>query len=447
MKQKLVFFILAYFRFFAKIQLFKNRPTIIGITGSAGKTSTRDAIYAAIKNNRKVKVSFKANSESGIPLNILGLTPKLFSPLEWLKLMLLCPIKLLTNWERYDTYLVEMGIDSPDAPKNMEYLLTIVKPDIGVLLNAAPMHSEPFDYLVETKDIYKRAQEITQLIANEKGKIVTQINKKSTAVLNIDQAELVSLQSNINSKLITFGENNLADIIITNYIFSNSDSTFEFSYQKKPITLSFPQQLLPKHFAHTFAATLSVGLALGITIDALKKNLETHFSLPPGRSSLIDGINGSHIIDSSYNSSTQPALDMLDMLSQIPGKNKFAVLGDIRELGEVAEIEHQSVAKKAAQVCNAVLLVGPQMKQFALPVLEKTKTQVHWFNTGYEAAKFLKPELKKDDLVLIKASQNTLLLEIAVENLMANPEQAKDLLARRGAFWDKKRAELIPKKQ
>jgi len=88
------------------------------------------------------------------------------------------------------------------------------------------------------------------------------------------------------------------------------------------------------------------------------------------------------------------------------------------------------------------LLIGPQMKAFALPVIQKTKTQVHWFNNAYQAAEFLKTQLKQDDIILIKGSQNTLLLEIAVEILMANPNQAGQLLARRGEFWDKKRAEL-----
>jgi UDP-N-acetylmuramyl pentapeptide synthase len=133
---------------------------------------------------------------------------------------------------------------------------------------------------------------------------------------------------------------------------------------------------------------------------------------------------------------------MLDLLKKLPGKNKFALLGDIRELGEVTQLEHEKVAQKASETCNAVLLVGPQMKQFALPLIEKTSTQVHWFRHAYFAADFLQHQLKKDDILLVKSSQNTLLLEIAVEKLMANPKQANQLLARRGKFWDLKREEI-----
>jgi len=442
MKQKLVLFILAYFRLFAKLQLLKIKPIIIGVTGSAGKTSTRDAIYAAIKDNFIVKVSYKANSESGIPLNILGLTPNNFSITEWLKLMILCPVKLITNWDKYDVYLVEMGIDSPLPPKNMEYLLTIFKPNISVLLNAAPMHSQPFDFLVKTTNQTKRAVEITRLIAQEKGKIITQIDENQTAVVNIDQQELVELLPNVKANLVSFGESNDADIEIENYEINNNGTNISYEVNSSVFTISFKNQLLAKHFEHTFAAAIGVSLALGLKIKDIKNSLEKNFKLPPGRSSLIKGINDSLIIDSSYNSSTKPAIDMLNLLYQLKGKHKYALLGDIRELGEVSKIEHQKVAKKAISVCDQIFLIGPQMKEFALPIIEQSNIPVKWFKNGYLAADYIKEMIKKDDIILIKGSQNTLLLEIAVEKLMVNPNDSAKLLARRGAFWDKKRAEL-----
>lgn len=115
----------------------------------------------------------------------------------------------------------------------------------------------------------------------------------------------------------------------------------------------------------------------------------------------------------------------------------------MRELGKVAQLEHEKVAKKAIAVCDAIFLTGPQMKEFALPIIKKSTVPVLWFKNGYEAADYLQDQLKKDDVLLVKASQNTLLLEITVEKLMARPEEANTLLARRGAFWDKKRAELL----
>lgn len=131
-------------RFWARLQLKKTAPDVIGITGSAGKTSCRNAVKVILQEKYKVKVSYKANSESGIPLNILGIKPCDYSTIDWLRMVILAPIKLLTNWQVFEKYVVEMGIDSPTPPKNMEYLLTIVRPRTGIFLNALPVHTAFF---------------------------------------------------------------------------------------------------------------------------------------------------------------------------------------------------------------------------------------------------------------------------------------------------------------
>ena len=442
-KQLFFSFILSYFKLCAQIQLKKIKPKIIGITGSAGKTTTLEAVAAILESTHfKVKVSRKANSETGIPLNILGLTPETLALFEWIKLILLCPIQLLTNWEHYDIYVVEMGIDSPYPPKNMGYLLEIVQPDIGVLLNATPTHSETFDHLVSSQDPVQRAQEITRLIAEEKGKIVTTLGSNKTAVVYNDQPEIVALLPKISAKTITFGTKNAA-VIVQNYLLTKSGTQFEYTVLGKKMLLNFANKALPEHFALSFAAAISVGISLKIEPTVIAHSLETNFKLPPGRATLIEGMNNSLIIDSTYNASTKPTLDMLELLKTIPGDTKVALLADMREIGTVAQTEHEKVAQKASAVCNLVVLVGPLMQQFALPVIQKTKTEVHWFKNAYTAADYLKSKLKKNTVVLVKGSQNTLLLEIAVEQLMAHPDQTEKVLARRGVFWDKKRAELV----
>ena len=146
MKKILSTLILNYFRFLARLQLKKNpRATIIGITGSAGKTSTRLAIVHILKTRGIVKHTTHANSESGIPLNILGLHPTSYTYFDWFRLIILAPFKLLSNWEHFAYYVVEMGIDSPDSPKNMAYLLSILRPHVGVVLNASLTHADSFD--------------------------------------------------------------------------------------------------------------------------------------------------------------------------------------------------------------------------------------------------------------------------------------------------------------
>ncbi|NCN24216.1 MAG: hypothetical protein GW945_01885, partial [Candidatus Pacebacteria bacterium] len=127
------------------------------------------------------------------------------------------------------------------------------------------------------------------------------------------------------------------------------------------------------------------------------------------------------------------------LLEKTPGARKLALLGDIRELGENTRQEHETLAHEAAKVCDAVYLVGPAMQKYALPVFQNKKMPAFWFKNAYEAAAQLDQDLRPNDVLLVKASQNTLLLEIAVEILMAEPEKADELLCRRSDFWSQQR--------
>ena len=443
MKHYLATALLYYFRFFARLQLRKVRPQhVIGVTGSAGKTSTCTAIRAILQNTYQVKFNQKANSETGIPLDILGLTPSSFTTLEWLLLALRAPLQLIFNWEKPEVYIVEMGIDSPLPPKNMEYLLSIIQPDIGVFLNAQPTHSETFDFLIQTDDPKKRIQELIGLIAKEKGKIVTKLPPTAHAVIGVDQPELASLLSSISASVQTFGNTDIAQVRIAKYTVERQGTTIHLSHNTTTATLFFANQALPKHFCQTAAAAVTTAMALTMPFLKACEELTKNYVAPRGRSSFIPACNGATILDSSYNASTQPTLDMLELLSKLPARKRIVLFGDMRELGAVSQVEHQRVADKIVHCCDMATLVGPLTQKYVLPILKKAKVPTKWFSNAYMAADYLKTQLEADDLLLVKASQNTLLLEIAVERLMAHPENADKLLARRGAFWDARRKEL-----
>lgn len=439
MKRQLASLLLQYFRILAQIQLKKFSPTIIGITGSAGKTSTLQACEAVLTDHFELKVSHKANSESGIPLNILDIHPDSYSAADWLRMTLLAPLQLLINWKSYDIYLVEMGIDGPHEPKNMSYLLKIIKPDVGIFLNAAPTHAEPFDHLVTATEPKKRREQLVNAIATEKGRLITSLAATDIAILNADDEVVNTFKDKTVAKVLTFGQNKSASIRVNSMSWKNNSTQLSVEYLGECITLTIKNYVLPKSYAHTLSAAIGCGISQGLSLEKCKQSLETKFELPPGRSSIIDGINESHIIDSTYNASTGPTLDMLELLKTQPGKRKYALLGDMRELGEVTQSEHETIAKKTTEICDEVFLVGPYMHEYALPVIKAAKIPVKWFTNAHEAGEHLKTVLQKDDVILVKASQNTLLLEIAVEKLMAHPEKADELLCRRGEYWDKQR--------
>jgi UDP-N-acetylmuramyl pentapeptide synthase len=291
--------------------------------------------------------------------------------------------------------------------------------------------------------------------------MIVGLPKNGLAVLNTDDENVAAFAEKTQAHVHTFGGGVENQVRLVSTEQSISGTTFTFQTHLNPIeeqfeqrkdqkiesstafTCVFPRYVLPAHFGYSLAAAVAVGHYFGITPEQSCRNLEKHYQLPPSRASLLQGINESYIIDSSYNSSAQAAADMLELLNTIAPGRKLALLGDIRELGNVAQEEHELVAKRAAALCDEVILIGPQMKQYALPIVSKTKTPVQWFASAQAAAAQLKKVLQPQDTLLVKGSQNTLLLEIAVELLLADPSTAEQLLCRRGAFWDQERGKLV----
>lgn len=435
--------VLTYLKYAAKLQLAKTRPQIIGVTGSAGKTSTLASLEALLKDTRKIKVSHKANSETGIPLHILGLAPESYSKVEWLTLMAKVPGKLVGFWPKHDTYIVEMGIDSPFPPKNMSHLLSIVKPHIGIFLNVGTVHAHGFDQLVKDSDTKNRESAIKQLIAAEKGKLITSLPSTGLAILNADDPNVLALRSKTKAQVSTFGMEASNTIWFEPVEQSLDGTLIHFHAYEQKATLHLKSYLLPDHFAYSFATALCVALHLGQSLEEAVKRLQNNFVLPPGRSSLIPGIKGSLLLDSSYNASAQPTIEALQLVHKLKPNQGIALLGDMREIGQLSEQEHLKVAKVCLETTKEVYLVGPLMKQFVLPFLQKHNHPVSWHGSALEAAKACERILTVGDIVLIKGSQNTIFLEMATKYLMRHKDKSHELLCRQTPFWEQKRVKTI----
>lgn len=420
--------VLAYFCFFARFQLLKNpHATIIGVTGSAGKTSTRLAIVHILATHGRVKHSLHANSESGIPLNILALTPHNYSFLDWLRLIVLAPLMLLFNWQRYDYYVVEMGIDSPTAPKNMAYLLSIIRPHIGVVLNAGLTHSMNFDHLVKDTSPSRRTEKIIRLIAREKMQLVQSLPKTGVAVINLDQKELMAQRQGIIARQITFGKSERADLqILPNYHFRYQGITHQLVVT----------DIFPDHFAYTFAAAIAAAAAVGLPPTISLPILST-YRAPAGRLRIFAGLHDSTIIDSSYNASPATMLESLKLLRKLAlRRKKIAVVGDMRELGLSEKIAHKNLADWLLQYCDEAILYGPLTRVHTLPVLTSHKFPVHHFAHMSDLTKYLRAAARPKSYILVKGSQNTIFLERAVASILQNPADVSQL-CRRGLYWDK----------
>ena len=441
-KKQLATFVLLYLRFWARFQLKKSKAITIGITGTSGKTSTLHSVAAILQDHVNIKVSHKANSETGLPLNILDLSINKYKLFNWLSILIKAPFQFLLYWPKHQVYIAEMAIDSPHSPKNMSYLLSFLKPTIGIFLNAGSVHGENFDNLANSKDPQKRREEIIKLVATEKGKLIQSLPNNGLAILNLDDNNVAAFKKFSKAPVSFFGKTKNSQIRFIEGQHSISGSSFLFEIEGKKFTAKWKNMVFPDHYGYTFAAAIAVSQYFDLAPKKAINSLEKNFSIPPGRSSLIKGINNSLILDSSYNSSLKPLIDSLRLLESIAPKRKLALLGDMRELGEQTKIDHQQIVPIIQQCCNLVILVGSNMKKFVLPILKKNSFNVHWFPSAFQAGEWLKSELKPNDLLLVKGSQNELLFESAVEMLMANPRQADNLLCRRGEYWNKRREKL-----
>ena len=429
---------LAFLRTCTKLQLAKYHPEIIGITGSAGKSSAVFATYIVLKQKYSDKVQYtkKGNSETGIPFEVLQIPVQNYQGIGWLTPLFLSVWKLLTYWPSYSYFVIEMGIDSDQAPKNMTSLLELVHPQIGALLNVSSVHGANFS-----------GSDVTQSIANEKRKLLTSLPTTGLAVLSADHPQILNGNPVIQAvqKTFSISAKKTADMTLEKYEVSLEGTTFTFNYLKKKYSLHFTNQLHTQAAFGSFAAALLIGEKCGVEIDDGITTLSSHFSLPPGRMTLFEGINHTTIIDSTYNSSPEATTSALEMMNDLKvSGRKITILGDMRELGAEEVTAHQELATEAAKVADILIWIGPISQKNSYDFLHKKgiKKPNYTFNTAWEALSAIKEIIKKDDLLLIKGSQNTILLEILVEALLANPERDTPLLPRRSAYWNQQRLAL-----
>ncbi|MEK7633437.1 MAG: Mur ligase family protein [Patescibacteria group bacterium] len=444
MKKIFIWILLYYLRFFAKLSLLINRPKVIGITGSVGKSSARNVIYAILKNHFKVKMIKEGNSETGIPLGILGIDPGNYQISDWLRIMILSPFKIF-YLSGTKILIVEMGIDSPYPPKNMDYLLSIVSPNISVVLNVYPVHSEQFDSIITNNlSSEERTELITERIAEEKTKIITKA-KPAIGIYNSDNQFIKEQLSDYKAtKLISFGKNSKNNISYGKYEVDLKKSCFELLFPRlrsKKVNIEIKGYFLPKKYQEILSAGFLVGLSLELSIDKIKKSLIANFILPAGRSSIFEGINDSVIIDSSYNASRASLLTFIEttnLLSKKENRPFVVILGDMRELGREAEQEHKIVAEALKNTADYFFCVGELTKKYVLPEIKNG----HWFKNSVELGQYLKTSLPYQSVVLVKGSQNTIFLEEAIKFILKNKKDEKKL-CRQNDFWLRQKSKFF----
>jgi len=410
----------------------KYRPKIVAITGSVGKTSTKDAIFTVLSNFFFVRKSEKSfNSEIGVPLTILGLPNGWDSPFIWAK-NIVRGLALILLPNHYPKWLVlEIGADRPGDIKK---ITTWIIPDIAVLttLGRVPVHVEFFPSI--------------ESLIEEKSNLAKALTSNGVLVLNSDDENTLSLRDLVYTKPICYGFGENAAIRSTHY------AIWYDEVDGKPRGINFKvgweNSIVPIHLSgvvgvqhvYPILAALAVAVSQGLNMVLASGALE-NFSPPRGRMNLLEGKNSSLIIDDSYNSSPIAAEEALKTLGEIRATRgrKIAVLGDMMELGRYSSEEHRKLGSKVSEVCEALVTVGIRARFIAEGALKKkmAKRSIYIFDTTEEAAEFLKDFVQADDIILVKGSQSVR-LERAVLGIMAHPERRKEFLIRQEDEWQRR---------
>ncbi len=449
MKSIAVSFILWYLRSIARFSLWLNRPTVIGIAGSVGKSSTRNSVYAALRDSVQVKM-VSGNSETGLPLGLLGIKPSGYSPLHWITMLLRAPFGIV--YLRGTTHVVvEMGVDGPFPPKNMEYLLSFVRPDIAVSLNVAATHTGYYEAALSQEEQQlppaEKRDRIVELIAEDDTRIIRDSGCR-VAIFNQDDSMIHALitdwaktQSD-DVRVLAFSMKDPAGGRVLVHHVSIEGTTFMVMIGSETIALSFPGLVLPAVYGENMVVALLVAQACGVSLEQAAESLSAHTIVPAGRSSVFPGVHQSTLIDSSYNASRAAIVPFLSLLSQIAQREdgsmrpRILLLGDMRELGAESEFEHLALVPDLIQHADAVYCVGEITRDVLVPALQSDGRipDVQWFESSRVLGQWLSKALPEEAVVLVKGSQNTIFLEEAIALLLKNPADAQKL-CRMEPYW------------
>ena len=410
--------------------LARYAPSVVAITGSAGKTSTKDAVRAVLARQYRTRGSEKSfNSELGVPLTILGLANAWKSVLGWFGNLLRAFFLAYGPRVRYPEWLVlEVGADRPgDITRIMRY----VKPIIAIItcIGEIPVHVENFP---TPRDL-----------AREKSLLANALPENGMLILNADDNTVSGMDAAHKGPLLRYGFSEGADVRASHtQIMYEGNRPVGLTLKVDAIGKSIPLRLPDTFGEHNVGAALAA-LAVGITthINPLRCAEALQTLVPPrGRLRLIDGVKGTLILDDSYNASPVAVIAALDTVEKLRVEGrKISILGDMMELGVYAPEAHRAVGKRAAKVLDALYLVGTRAKFIGEGAREEgmATTKIKTFDESAAAGRALEYDLKSGDLILVKGSQYVR-MERAIYEIMAEPSRASELLVRQEEEWKKR---------
>ena len=352
----------------AKLKRSKYNIPVIAVTGSVGKTSTKDIIYSVVSQKyNTLKTQGNMNNHIGMPMTILGL-------------------------KNHEALVVEMGMNHLGE---LSKLTNIAKPTIAVITNIGTAH---IGNLGSRENILKAKLEILE-----------GLDKSGVAIINNDNDLLHRWQKEENEfNVITYGINNQSTNMAKNISYNDNSSSYELYPDNKNIEVPVGGEA----FVYNSLAAISVGKVLNIPIDSITQGIKK-FELSKMRLDVQKTEQGYTIINDCYNANYDSMKSAVEYLKATEGKRKIAVLGDMLELGEFSKELHEKVGKVVAEnKIDILITVGNESKYIAQIAKESGIDKIYTFNNNKDAIDKLKKILAVDDVALVKASNSMNFKEI-----------------------------------
>ncbi len=337
---------------------------VIGITGSVGKSTTKELVAEVLSQKyHTFKNPGNYNNEIGLPLTILNLT------------------------DGYECVILEMGFYYPGE---IAFLCDIAQPQVGIVTTIGTVHAERAG---SQEEIVKGKTELIRALPSA---------PQGVAILNYDDPLVRGMTDKTKARVLTYGPDKNSDLWADEIITHGTHGIeFNIHFEQKQHRLRIP--LFGRHAVLTTLRAVAAGLAEGLTMAEIEQGLkQSHIQL---RMVFMKTGTGALILDDTYNATPESTMSAIDLLNEIEG-NHIAVLGDMLELGAYEQEGHIQVGKHAALKVDQLITVGQRAKTIAETAQRSglTSKQVEWVQNAQGALDLIKTKLKEGDVVLIKGS-------------------------------------------
>lgn len=337
---------------------------IVGITGSVGKTTTKELIAAVLQSRyRTLKTEGNLNNEIGLPLTLLKLS------------------------ETHERAVLEMGFY---VPGEIAFLCEIARPHVGVITNVGVAH------LGQAGSV--------EAIAAGKAELVQALPADGTAILNQDDERVRAMANMTRARVLTYGLDPTAHLWASDIEGLGLEGIrFRLHYQRETLTIKVP--LLGRHSVHTALRAAAVGLVEGMTWQEILGGLTS--SSIQLRLVAVTGPGNSLLLDDTYNASPESVIAALNLLDELEGR-KVAVLGDMLELGSFEEQGHRMVGVRAGEVVQELVTLGQRAHWIAEGARESglAPQRIIELEDRDEVLRYLQKRIGAGDVILVKGSRS-----------------------------------------